>query len=77
MAFDIKEKVEEIVEKLKKDDELKEQFTKDPVAALEKITGLDLPDDKIGAVVDAVKAKLSIDSVGDALKGLGSLFGKK
>ena len=77
MAFDIKAKVEEIVDKIKKDDELKALFQKDPVAALEKITGLDLPDDKIDAVIDAVKAKISIDSVGDALKGLGGLFGKK
>lgn len=77
MAFDIKAKVEEIVNKLKNDDDLMDQFKKDPVAALEKITGLDLPDDKIDAVVDAVKAKIGIDSVGDALKGLGGLFGKK
>ena len=77
MAFDIKAKVEEIVEKIKEDDELKALFMKDPVAALEKITGLDLPDDKIDAVIDAVKAKIGIDSIGDALKGLGGLFGKK
>lgn len=77
MAFDIKAKVEEIVEKLKKDDELMAQFKKDPVAALEKVTGLDLPDDKIDAVIDAVKAKIGLDNIGGALKGLGGLFGKK
>lgn len=77
MAFDIKAKVEEIVNKLKNDDELMDLFKKDPVAALEKVTGLDLPDDKIDAVIDAVKAKIGIDSIGDALKGLGGLFGKK
>lgn len=77
MAFDIKAKVEEIAEKIQKDEELKNLFQKDPVAALEKITGLDLPDDKIDAVIDAVKAKIGIDSIGDALKGLGGLFGKK
>ena len=77
MAFDIKAKVEEIVEKLKNDDDLMALFKKDPVAALEKVTGLDLPDDKIDAVVDAVKAKIGLDNIGDALKGLGGLFGKK
>lgn len=77
MAFDIKAKVEEIVNKLKNDDELMDLFKKDPVAALEKLTGLDLPDDKIDAVIDAVKAKLGLDKIGDALKGLGGLFGKK
>ena len=45
--------------------------------SVEKITGLDLPDDKIDAVVDAVKAKIGLDSIGDKLKGLGGLFGKK
>ena len=77
MAFDIKAKVEEIVEKLKKDDGLMDLFKKDPVAALEKVTGLDLPDDKIDAVIDAVKAKIGLDGIGDKLKGLGGLFGKK
>ena len=77
VAFDIKEKVEEIVNKLKNDEKLMAQFKKDPVAALEKVTGLDLPDDKIDAVIDAVKAKIGLDNVGDVLKGLGGLFGKK
>lgn len=77
MAFDIKAKVEEVVEKLKKDDALMALFKKDPVAALEKVTGIDLPDDKIDAVIDAVKAKIGLDNIGDALKGLGGLFGKK
>lgn len=77
MAFDVKAKVEEIVEKLKKDDELMALFKKDPVAALEKVTGLDLPNDKIDAVVDAVKAKIGLDNIGGALKGLGGLLGKK
>lgn len=77
MAFDIKAKVEEIVEKLKKDDALMDLFRKNPVAALEKVTGLDLPDDKIDAVIDAVKAKIKLDDVGDVLKGIGGLFGKK
>ncbi len=75
--MDIKGKIEEIVEKLKKDDDLKEQFTKNPISAIEKLIGVDLPDDKIDAVVDGVKAKLTADKVGDAVKGLGGLFGKK
>lgn len=77
MAFDIKAKVEEIVDKLKGDDDLMTLFKKNPIAALEKITGLDLPDDKIDAVIDAVKAKIGLDGIGDKLKGLGGLLGKK
>ncbi len=75
--MDIKAKIEEIVEKIKTDDELQKLFTKDPVAALEKLTGIDLPEDQIDAVVAGVKAKLGVDSIGDALKGLGGLFGRK
>ena len=77
MAFDLKAKVDEIVNKLKSDENLMDLFKKDPVAALEKVTGLDLPDDKIDAVVDAVKAKIGLDNISGALKGLGGLFGKK
>lgn len=50
---------------------------KGPVAALETLTGIDLPEDQIDAVIAGVKAKLGVDSIGDALKGLGGLFGKK
>ena len=75
--MNIKAKIEEIVEKIKNDDELRALFMKDPVAALEKLTGIDLPDDQIDAVIAGVKAKIGADSIGDALKGLGGLFGKK
>ena len=74
--MDIKKAVEDIVNKLKKDDGLKEQILDEPVAALERITRIDLPDDQIDGVVAAGKAKLGADSVGDALKGLGGLFKK-
>ena len=62
--------------KLKKDDGLKDQFMKDPVATLEKLTGIDLPNDQLDGVIAAIKGKLGADSVGDALKGLGGLFKK-
>lgn len=75
--MDIKAKIEEIVEKIKKDKDLQELFMKDPVTALEKITGIDLPNDQLDAVIAGVKAKLTADNIGGALKGLGGLFGKK
>lgn len=71
--MDIKAKVEELVEKIKGDDALKAQFMEDPVKALEKLTGKDLPDDKIDAVIDGIKAKLA---VGDVTEKLGGLFDK-
>lgn len=75
--MDIKAKIEEIVEKIKKDEELQELFKEDPVSALEKVTGIDLPNDQLDTVIAGVKAKLTADNIGDTLKGLGGLFGKK
>ncbi|MBR6528734.1 MAG: hypothetical protein IKT62_01725 [Firmicutes bacterium] len=77
--FDIKdifEAIEDIVEKISKDKDLKETFEKNPAKAIESIIGIDLPDDKVNDVVDAVKAKLTLDTVGDILGGLGGLFKK-
>ena len=61
--MDIKEQVESIVEKLQKDKALQAQFKKDPVKAVEKLLGVDLPDDMVEKVVAGVKAKLSLDDV--------------
>jgi hypothetical protein len=52
---------------------MKEQFEKEPVKAIEKIIGIDLPDDVIMKIIDGVKAKLTIDGVSktaDVLKGM-------
>ena len=75
--FNIKEKIEEIVEKLKNDDDLLEQFNKNPVKLIEEYVGVDLPDDKVNQLVEGIKAKIKLDKLGDKLGGLGGLFGKK
>ncbi|MDE6922880.1 MAG: hypothetical protein K2P01_04920 [Oscillospiraceae bacterium] len=74
--MDIKKAIEDIVEKIKNDEALQKQFLSDPAGALEKLTGIDLPTDQLDAVVSGVKAKLTADNIGDAVKGLGSLFKK-
>ena len=74
--MDIKKTIEDIVDKLKSDDALQKQFLSDPVGALEKLTGIDLPTEQLDAVVSGVKAKLTADNIGDAVKGLGNLFKK-
>ncbi len=74
--MDIKKAIEDIVAKLKGDEALKKQFLSDPAGALEKLTGIDIPTDQLESVVAAVKAKLTADNLGDAVKGLGSLFKK-
>ena len=75
--MDIKEKIEELVEKIQNDKDILEKFQRDPVAVVEKLIGIDLPNDQIEKVADMVKAKIDMDKVGDALGKLGGLFGKK
>ncbi|MBE6961264.1 MAG: hypothetical protein E7445_02280 [Ruminococcaceae bacterium] len=75
--MNIKDMIEELVKKITADETLKKQFEKAPVAVVEKLLGVDLPDDKIEKLVDGIKAKLAIDDVGDVLGALGGLFGRK
>ena len=71
---DIKEKIEELAEKIMKDSALQAQFKKDPVKAVEKLLGVDLPDDVIDKVVKGVQAKVSVDKVTGAVDALKKLF---
>lgn len=70
----IKEKIEEIVEKLMKDDNLKARFKKEPIKVVEELIGIDLPDDKIEKIIDGVKAKITLDKLDDAFDTLKKLF---
>ena len=72
--MDIKEKLEEIVEKIKSDKQIMAKFEKNPAAVIEELIGIDLPNDQINDLVDAIKAKLTVDKIGGAL---GGLFGRK
>ena len=77
MAVDIKEKIEQIAKKLMNDKTLMQRFEKNPASVIEDYVGVDLPDDLVNQIVEGVKAKLTVDKVGDALEGLGKLFGRK
>ena len=71
--MDIKEQISKILEENSKNHEIKEMFEKEPVKAIEKVTGIDLPDDVVNKIIDGVKAKLTIDNVSkaaDVLKGV-------
>ena len=67
----LKEKIEEIVAKIKSDDGFASKFKSDPVKAVEEVIGVDLPDDKINGVIDAVKAKLTGDNIKDTVSDIG------
>ena len=71
--MDMKEQISKIVEEVSKNPDIKEQFEKEPVKVIEKIIGVDLPDDIVMKIIDGVKAKLTIDDVSkvaDTLKGI-------
>ncbi len=72
----LKDKAEEIIEKIKSDKTIASKFEKDPVSTVEGLLGIDLPNDQIEALVDFIKAKIDIDKIGNALGGLKGLFGK-
>ena len=71
--MDIKAQIKNVADSLTKDPQLLQQFQKEPVKAVEKLLGKDLPDEVIQQVIDAVKAKISVDKLsglGDAVKKL-------
>lgn len=72
--MDIKEQINKLVEKVKNDPEISTLFAKDPIKAVEKIIGVDLPDDTIKKIVEGVKAKINLDKASDALGKLKKLF---
>ena len=75
--MEIKEKIEAVVKKLMADKQLMEKFERNPVKVIEELLGVDLPDDLVNKIIEGVKAKISLDKVGDALGALSGLFGKK
>ena len=66
----IKEKAEQIVAKLRSDEKLMEKFQKNPASVLEEYLGVDLPDDQVNKLVEAIKAKVQLDKLGSTLGGL-------
>lgn len=80
--MDIKAKIEEIVNKLLSDEKTMASFKKDPITTIEKLIGVDLPNDQIAAIVKGVKAKIGLEKIGiddvtDVMNLAGNLFGKK
>ncbi len=72
--MDIKEKINEIVDKVKDDDDFKKEFKKNPEKAIESLAGIDIPNGMLDKVVDGVKAKIAGDKISDALDSLKKLF---
>ena len=74
--MDLKAKIEEIVKKLLADKTLMARFERNPASVIEEYVGIDLPDEQVNQLVEAIKAKIKLDQVSDVLGGIGKLFGK-
>lgn len=72
----MKDKIEELVQKITSDEKIAAKFKKDPVTTVENLLGIDLPNEQIEKIVEAVKAKVTLENVSDVLGGLGKLFGR-
>lgn len=72
--MDIKAQIASVAEKLSKDKTLLSQFQKEPVKAVEKVLGVDLPDELIEKVAAGVKAKLAAGELSGAVDKLKDLF---
>ena len=74
LNFDIKAKINEIVEKLKNDDDLLEQFNKNPAKLLEEYIGICKKYDKV-AVLE-LKNKMpeeSVRGIADVVRSMGHM----
>ena len=71
---EIKALIKKLADKVQSDDEIKELFKKDPIKAVEKILGVDLPDDVVKKIIDGVKASITIEDAMDLLGSLKKLF---
>ena len=70
------EKINEIIKRIQTDKELQANFLKNPVAAIEQLIGIDLPDDQINKIINTVKSKLTEEKGKEILNKVTNLFNK-
>lgn len=79
--MDFKAEIEKIIDKVKNDDKLKENFTKDPAGTVKSLVGDKVDDDTIKKIIDTVKGALAggaLGSIGDKISdAIGGLLGGK
>ncbi|MCI9186817.1 MAG: hypothetical protein HFF34_05930 [Oscillospiraceae bacterium] len=72
--MDIKESIEKAVATIAQDKALQEQFKTDPVEAVQKLLGVELPVDVLEKIVAGVKAQLTAGQLAGAADALKKLF---
>lgn len=74
--MDVKAIAEEMVKKITGDPKVLDSFKKNPIPVVEKLLGVDLPDEQIKKVADLVMAKIDIDKAASLLGGLAGMLKK-
>ena len=72
--MDIKKTITDAVDKIKNDPNMSKKFQEDPISTVERLLGVDVPNDQVEKIVEGIQAKLNMDKLSGAL---GGLFGKK
>ena len=72
--MDIKESIEKAVATIAQDKALQEQFKTDPVEAVQKLLGVELPVDVLEKIVAGAKAQLTAGPLAGAADALKKLF---
>ena len=62
--MDIKAKAEELIAAIQKNPQMLADFRKNPIPVVEKLVGMDLPDDQIMKLAELIKAKIDLDKAG-------------
>lgn len=75
--MDLKKMIDQVVDFIGSNKDIKAQFDKDPVKVLEKVLGVDLPDNIVEPLIEGVKAKITVEAIGDVAGVLKGLFSKK
>jgi len=75
--MDIQKIITDAVKMLSENEELLKAFNNNPAKTLEGLLGFDLPDDKVNAIVEGVKAKLKLDDAMDVAGKLLGMFARK
>lgn len=74
--MDVKKLIDQVVDFVSNNKDAKALFEKNPIKVVEQALKIDLPDDMVEKIVSGVKAKISLDQLGDAANTLKGLFGK-
>lgn len=88
--MDMKEKFDQIAEKVQSDPEIMAKFKENPVGAAEEILGVDLPDEAVKGMIENLKDRMegvdfgeilhnikgSDDKTGEEHHGIGDLLNK-